>query len=162
MTDGVPLDDALTGLAALVSARMIQGHLINRPAHVLDPDGEDFPLVLDHVRGIAAEVTAIAGIPPEGSARRDLAVTAISVGVARNLEEALFPEQQLGDSTRAEQLERRYLALLKLLAGMSSEDNDDGSNPGADGVIRPPAPRGTFPDPMLYPDPVGYAPRRAW
>jgi len=112
--DGVPLDPSLEGLAALVSARMIWGHLVNRPPGLLDPSSDDFDTIIDHVRAIAAEVTLSAKCPLIGEVR-DLAVTAVSVGVARNIEESMFPEQGIGDDSRAQQLERRFLALLRLL-----------------------------------------------
>lgn len=143
--DQVPLQSGLTGLAAEISARMLQGHLVNRAPEVVDPGSEYFPLLVDHLKGIAAEVTAIVGTAPTGQ-RRDLALSAIGIGVARNLEEAVFPEQQLGDNTRAEQLERRYLSLLKLLRETTG---DPGEGSGAAAAS---APLGTFPP--APPDPA--------
>lgn len=133
-SDGVPLHPSLTGLAALVSARRIQGHLINRPPGLLEPDDTNFPLVLGHLQDIAAEVSASISCPLEGKVR-ELAVAAVAIGVARNLEEAMFPEQGIGDSARAEQLERRFLALLRLLARACGDTGADGSAPGWSGSL---------------------------
>jgi hypothetical protein len=132
-TDEVPLDPSLEGLAALVSGRMIWGHLVNRPPGLLDPGSDDFDTIIDHVRAIAAEVTLSARCPLIGDVR-DLAVAAVAIGVARNIEESMFPEQGIGDDSRAEQLERRFLALLRLLDAACG-GGTTGDGPGWSGSI---------------------------
>lgn len=67
--DEVPLQSGLVGLAAEISARQLQGHLVNRAPEVVDPTSPYFPLVVDHLKGIAAEVTAIVGTTPTGARR---------------------------------------------------------------------------------------------
>jgi hypothetical protein len=109
----VPEDAAppLTGLAAEVHVRRMQALLIGRPPDCLtDPDAR--PLVDETVRGIATEVAAITGSDPAGEVR-DLALWAIVLGSAASLEAALFPEGTgIGDTGRAEVLQRRYLGVL--------------------------------------------------
>lgn len=87
---------------------------------------------------------------PIVSQRWDLAVWAVTLGVAAQLEASLYPEQQgIGDGGRAAILERRYQAALAQLRGRLPGDAVDEAAEG-----RPPAPRGNFPNPRPYPDPA--------
>lgn len=102
--------EPLRGLAAAVDTARIQSLLITRSPQILsDPDTQH--LLVEVLRGVASEVSLIVGPAPVGAVL-DLATWAVTLGVAASLEEALFPEQQGGDSGRAEQLQRRYLGVL--------------------------------------------------
>lgn len=131
-----------------VDLTQVSALLLARAPQVLDPDSADHGLYLALVAGIAAEVVAITGPEPTDAEYRALAVQTIAVGAAAQLEFALFPEQQLGDGARGQQLQARYEALL---ARLGASPHAAGDTPGT----AVPAPQGSFPDPLPYPDPAG-------
>lgn len=135
---------ALDGLAAEVEIEQVHALLLARTPAILDEESEDHALYESSVKGTTAEVVAVAGENPDG-AYRDLAVWAITVGVAAQLESALFPEQQLGDGSRAATLQKRYEGLL---ARLGAATQAVGTVPS---IARP---RGSFPDARPYPDAV--------
>lgn len=120
---------ALTGLAAEVSRDQVQGLLLARAEGITDVQTEQSTLFEESARGIATEVTPLVGSDVTPGPRRDLAVWAITLGTAAQIEAALFPEQQgPGDQGRAAYLERRYRDALNQLRGMSG---DTGRESGA-------------------------------
>ncbi|WP_243061150.1 hypothetical protein [Nocardioides sp. SR21] len=135
---------ALDGIAADVDVQQVHALLLARQPAILDPTSEEHELFASEVKGIATEVVAITGPSPTGTFK-DLAVRAIEVGVAAQIEYALFPEQQLGDGSRGAMLTARYEALL---ARLGAAANAAGEVPG---VARP---VGSFPTARRYPDPV--------
>lgn len=135
---------ALEGLAADVDIDQVHALLLARTPSILEPDSPDYALYEGSVRGVTTEVVAITGANPSGT-YRELAVWAITVGVAAQLESALFPEQQLGDSSRAATLQARYDTLLGRLASSKDAGGDIAS------VARP---VGSFPAATAYPDPA--------
>lgn len=148
-----------SSLGSAVTREMVRSLMTARSPELLDPSGEsDDPdgtdLFETSVRGIATEVQPYVGSAKPNdeatSARWDLAVWAVTLGVAAQLEASLFPEQQgYGDAARAEVLERRYRAALAQLAGRLPGDSvADGS------VTGPASPSGSFPPPRRYPDPA--------
>lgn len=135
---------ALEGLAADVDIEQVHALLLARAPSILEPESPDAALFEASVNGIAAEVVAITGTNPTGEYRK-LAAWAITLGVAMQLESALFPEQQLGDGSRAANLQKRYEALLVRLASAKAAAGD------VPGVARP---VGSFPAARPYPDPI--------
>lgn len=133
---------ALEGLAAEVDIDQVQALLLARAPSILQRDSEEYALYEGTVNGITTEVVSITGPNPTGE-YRSLAAWTITLGVAAQLESALFPEQQLGDGSRSANLQRRYEALLARLAGSKAAD---GETPG---VARP---LGDFPGPEGYAD----------
>lgn len=145
---------ALEGLAADVNVQQVHALLLARTPSILEPTSDDHSLYEAEVQGITTEVVAVAGPTPTG-AYRDLALRAITVGVAAQLEFGLFPEQQLGDTARGRMLQERYERLLGQLGG------SDGAAGEIPAVARP---IGDFPEPDGYAefiDPWGsrYVPR---
>lgn len=153
----------LSPLGSAVELEMIGSLMTARPPELTeDPDGDSdgdgrlelSPLLEASVRGICAEVQPYVGsAKPDDvatAARWDLAVWAVTLGVASQLEASLFPEQQgLGDAGRAAILGARYREALARLAGRLPGDVvSDGDSD------RPPAPQGNFPLPLCYPDPL--------
>lgn len=134
--------DPLTGLAADVDPRRVHALLLNRTPDVLDPESADHDLFVETVRGVAAEVVPLVGTDPAPGELRDLAVWAVTLGVASHLEAALFPEQQLGEDARSSQLLSRYLGVLAELRRIGPAG---------------PAPRGQFPTAQPWPDPAARA-----
>lgn len=106
-------------LADLVSKDAVRAQLTARQPELLDdPEGEFYGLFDYSLEGIAAEVAAVTGdLPPEFC--RALAVQAVVLGTAMSVESAMFPEQINGDSSRAEQLRDRYIAVLAQLKTLS-------------------------------------------
>lgn len=133
---------ALEGIAAEVTVEQVHALLLARTPAILDTSSSDYALFETEVESITAEVVTITGSDPEG-AYRDLAVRAIAVGVAAQIEWALFPEQQLGDTARAVVLEARYEKLLARLGAASAAAGDMPT------VARP---VGSFPAARGYPD----------
>lgn len=145
LANGLEHLDDLGDLARELGWNTVNAHMLGRAPDVLDPEQpERFVLFLTALDGVAAEVTAIAGPTPTGTAR-SLALRAMGLGVARDLEESLFPEQQLGDDSRAEYLRRRYEEVLGMLRAL---------NPGTGLSTSPLGPVGTFPAARGYPDPA--------
>lgn len=147
-----------TPLADDVDTEQVQGLMAGRlPGDVVSEDGSRFALFLTTVRGVAAEVTPLAGDLGPGP-RRDLAVWAVALGTAASLEGSLYPEQQgLGDTGLSSALARRYAAVLAQLRGSLPTD---GGDVDSDNV---PTPLGTFPPAPIAPDPNrldGYYPIR--
>lgn len=107
----------MSGLADLVNRDAVLAQLTARDPDILDESNERANLFVYALDGIAAEVAAVVGgdgLPPAG-VTRDLAVQAVVLGTAMSVESSLFPEQINGDSSRAEQLRDRYVALLAQL-----------------------------------------------
>ncbi|RYZ31624.1 MAG: hypothetical protein EOP01_02985 [Propionibacteriaceae bacterium] len=103
-------------LAAALKRDAVLAHLLARTPELLQR--EDFEAVYAaEVEGIAAEVIDIAGDPELADAASPLRLRALSLGVASSIESSLFPEQQLGDSGRADQLRARFVAVLAQLRG---------------------------------------------
>lgn len=150
MTDLSPLGEAVT-------VEKVSSLMTARSPELLAPNGDSgatSPLFVESVWGVCAEVQPYVGSAKPNdaatSARWDLAVWAVTLGVAAQLEASLFPEQQgLGDQGRAAILERRYRSALEQLGarlpGDAASDGDAG---------RPPAPRGRFDLQPAYPDPA--------
>jgi hypothetical protein len=136
---------ALEGLAAEVLIDQVHALLLARAPLILETGSEDAALFEGTVTGITTEVAAITGSDPAVGDYRNLAVWAITLGTAAQLEAALFPEQQVGDQARAVILQRRYEALLARLGASSQADGE---------VTSVPSPIGTFPDARCYPDPA--------
>lgn len=134
--------DPLIGIAADVEPERVHALLLNRTPRILDPNDPDHALFTETVRGVVAEVAPLVGQDPPPGPTRDLAVWATVLGVAHHLEAALFPEQQLGEDSRAETLLRRYLGVL---ADLRSRGNGGGQSP-----------IGRFPAAPGYPDPATY------
>lgn len=130
---------AVTGFAAEVTPKAVRALLINRDVALLNPEDPDHELFAETVAGVATEIVPIVGTDPTTGPVRDLAVWALTLGVAASLENALWPEQQLGEDARARELRIRYLSALAELRGRA------GSAAG---------PSGAFPPALPYPDPV--------
>ena len=106
-------------LATLVDKDAVRAQLTARSPELLDdPDGPTYGMFDRVVEGIAEEVAAITGDPPPDSVR-GLAVQCVVIGSAADIEASLFPEQLLGDSSRAQYLRDKYVALLAQLRGLS-------------------------------------------
>ncbi|MEJ7846433.1 MAG: hypothetical protein WKF93_12390 [Acidimicrobiales bacterium] len=135
----------MSELAAEVRQEDVQVLLVNRKSRVLGSESGQQALFEQSVKGVASEVIAVVGAAPPVGALRDLAVRCITLGVAAELEAALFPEQQT-ENGRAVILERRYLRLLGQLDAASS--GAEGALPDAGHAA------GVFPPPTAYPDPV--------
>lgn len=143
---------ALTGLAENVTAAMVEAHLIGRPPGVLSGSPENIALFESLAGGITTEVVPLVGTDPPASAKRDLAVWAISIGTAGMVESALWPEQQgPGDLGRARILLDRFQELVARLRGWTGDPDVDGETGDSDGI---PSPVGNFPVAPCYPDAV--------
>lgn len=140
---------ALQELLADVTVPMIRSHLLERPLEILETDPPNADLEA-RIAGAAVEVLLITGPDPQSARVRALAVEAIAVQTASELEYTAFPEQQApGDTGRGYLLHQRYLELLKRLQSLA----DSGSIPGTEtppSVARPVA---SFPPPQPMPDP---------
>lgn len=139
--------DQLRPLAQEVRLASVKGLLFARQSDILDSDNvEQFPYFYELLNGVAVEVETVAGADPDEKVRA-LAVHAVTLGVAAQIELAAYPEQQLGDDNRARQLQQRYEAALARLGALTPA--------GTDGTVTTvAAPRGRFPDARPYPDPV--------
>lgn len=119
---------ALTGLAAEVSRDQVQGLLLARAEGITDVQTQESTLFEESARGIATEVVPLVGSEVVAGPRRDLAVWAITLGTAAQIEAALFPEQQgPGDQGRAAYLERRYRDALNQLRSLSDTGRQTGA-----------------------------------
>lgn len=102
-------------LAQLVPKEAVQAQLTSRSPELLDdPESEFFGLYDLLLEGIAEEVAAVCGDPP-AEFLRGLAVQCVVIGTAADIESSLFPEQLNGDTSRAQQLRDKYVALLASL-----------------------------------------------
>lgn len=149
ITGGLIDLDEMRPLALEVRLASVKALLFARQSDILDQDNvEQFPLFLVLLNGIAIEVETVVGTDPQDAAIRSLAVQAITYSVAAQIEFAAYPEQQLGDSARANQLLARYEAIMARLRAVVAE--------GVEGAL--PAvvtgPRGSFPSARPYPDPA--------
>lgn len=140
----------LTALGEAVRPSAVTALMTARRPQLLDPNSDDHDLYVETVRGVCTEVQPYVGSQVSGP-RWDLAVWAVTLGVAAQVEASLWPEQNgLGDSgNAAEDLQRRYESVLKQL-GQNLPGDADGDGASA----RPPSPRGSFPEPPRYPDPA--------
>lgn len=135
----------VSGLSAGVSKQSVLSLLIGRHPDVLETNATLFD---DAVRGATSEVVPLVGSDPPAGPRRDLALRCIAFCAASEIEASLFPEQQSpGDVGRANYLLKRYNDLRAQLAATASDD----TQPGETRMRRP---RGNFPDPLRYPDPI--------
>jgi len=100
-------------LAQQIDIDGVRALLVGRPSDVLTaPDRQE--LYYRTVTGVASEVVAVVGlVPPEQV--REMAVWCVCLGVAASLESSLYPEQQLGDESRARELRTRFLGVLASL-----------------------------------------------
>lgn len=122
----------MTRLAASLNRDAVLVHLQARVPDVLRR--EDFGALYDaEIEGVASEVIAIAGDPDVDDVDSPLRRRALSLGVASSIESSLFPEQQLGDTTRADALQRRFVAVLALLRERYPNGPDSGSGTGSSG-----------------------------
>lgn len=128
----------MTELAAEVTPQKVNALLLNRTPTILHPEDADHALFQEIVAGVTSEVIPVTGEDP-AEPIRSLAVWCISLGTASNLEAALFPEQQLGEDARAQQLLNRYLGVLADLRRRMGAGS---------------APRGKFPPAQAWPDPA--------
>ena len=141
----------LSGIAAKVEKAQVHALLLARAPGILDDTGDAAQLFEQTVRGIATEVIPLVGSDPRSGARLDLGVWCITLGVAAQIEAALFPEQQ-GPGGRSEYLDRRYQAALAQLRDIPRDDQEEGQSP-------PVGSRASFPDATAYPDPVRVFPQ---
>lgn len=135
---------ALEGLAADVDPNQVHALLLARTPAILDPTSEDHALYEAEVQGITTEVVSVTGATPTDG-YRGLTLRTITVGVAAQLEFGLFPEQQLGDTSRGQVLQARYEKLLERLASAKEASGD---------IPTAPRPGGSFPAAGAYPDPA--------
>lgn len=157
---GSPDADPLTGLASQVRDSQIKSLLTGRPPDLLErPQYAD--LLKDIKRGVAAEIAQLIKIavdkPIDAGITRDLATWAVALGVAANIESSLFPEQQLGDDSRSQQLQARYLGVRAQLVALADEGAD---GIGAGAANAPQA--GGFTPPQPWPDSPPAWPAAAW
>ena len=159
ITGGLVDLDTIRPLAQEVRLAAVKSLLYARQSNLLDQDNvEQFPLFLELLNGVAIEVETLVGTDPADPIRM-LAVQAVTLGTAAQIEFAAYPEQQLGDFARANQLQGRYEALLARLKQAVADSTPDGALPPT-----AMAPRGCFPSAHTYPDAAepcypGYAPR---
>lgn len=118
----------LSEMLAEVTAPRVRSLLFERDPRVLDSD--QVTAFEDLVRGAAVQVVLLTGTNPPTGRVRNLAVEAISVQTASEIEYAAFPEQQApGDSGRGYHLHQRYLELLAELR--STINGNGGTVPGS-------------------------------
>lgn len=133
----------VTPLVEAVTTVAVEALLAERPPLGLDADSDRTALFAATVRGVAARVAPYVGTAPPAGLRRDLAIEAITVGVASRIEASLFPEQQgLGDQGRARVLALEFDSMLAQLRDLPADGLDEGDGTGVGNV---PAPQGEFP-----------------
>lgn len=140
----------MADLASEVTVESVEAHLIGRPAGLLSNGNSDTAALFEAlVRGVTAEVAPLVGTDPPPGTRRELAVWAISIGVAAHLEASLWPEQQgPGDLGRANVLTDKFERMLMRLESLPTDTGETGQAAAA-------RPRGSFPPPPpCYPDPA--------
>jgi hypothetical protein len=149
ITGGLVDLDAMRPLALEVRLASVKALLFARQSDILNQDNaEQFPFFLELLNGVAIEVESVTGTDPQDATIRSLAVQAITLGVAAQIELAAYPEQQLGDSARAGALQARFDKIMARLGAVVGTD--------AEGALPPAAgrPRARFPKSQPYPDPV--------
>lgn len=109
-------------LATEVSDQQVMALMIGRSPQILTSDLQRQQFYEELLRGIAAEVGAITGDPPP-DAVHDLAVWAVALGAAAQLDTSLYPDQIQSpeDGGRASVLQARYAAVLAQLRGLVGE-----------------------------------------
>lgn len=147
----------LSGLLADVTREKVAGLLEQRqPDIITSDDPADIARFEARVTGAGVEVIFIVGADRPASPLRTLAVEAIALQTASEIEYAEFPEQQApGDEGRGYHLHQRYLELLAQLRQWVSAGGGDGGMSGG-GL----APSGSFP--AADPAPVDLLPPRRW
>lgn len=138
---------ALTGMLADVTQAKVAGLLRQRQPDILDAaDADQLAVYEERVRGAAVEVVLLVGSDPTPGPCRDLAVEAIALQTASEIEYAEYPEQQVqGDVGRGYHLHQRYLELLKVLQRLI----DAGTVAPGDGATPTvPPPLSSFPPPL--------------
>lgn len=111
-----------------VSQTKVAGLLQQRRPAILDTENVDELAKFEaRVRGAAVEVVLLTGADPDGGPIRDLAIEAIAMQTASEIEYSEYPEQQVaGDVGRGYHLHQRYLELLALLRGELADGAADG------------------------------------
>lgn len=145
----------LSGMLAEVTQAKVAGLLQQRQPEILELTPPAQVIRYEHrVRGAAVEVVLLTGLDPVAGMVRNLAVEAIACQTASEIEYAEYPEQQApGDVGRGYHLHQRYLELLARLRTIIS--NAGGTVPDDTALSTTSArPRGRFPQPRPYPDPV--------
>lgn len=143
-SEDTPAPGGLSGLAALVEDGDVHAQLLQRAPELFDEE-DNAAALISIKRGVGIEVQQLCGgVPPEGDLR-ELAVWAVVLGVAAQVETALFPEQSLGDGGRAQVLQGRYLGVRAQLAAAI---NSGAGGPGAGNGVR----FGGFEPPQPWPD----------
>lgn len=137
----------LTGLAALLDEQDVRSLLLERSPQLF-ADPKRAVLLRNIARGVGAEVEQITNGVPDNPAVLRLAVWAVALGVASNVETALHPEQQLGDQARAQLLQARYLGVRAQLAQAAGTGTG-----GAGGPVAAPRAAG-FPPAQGWPEPA--------
>lgn len=145
---------ALTGILAEITQARVKGHLLERdPAVITSTEPGDVAAFETLVRSAAAQVTVLTGDNPPVGRVRNLAVEAIAVQTAAEIEYATFPEQQAaGLDGRGYHLHQRYLELLNELRRIM--DAHGGIVPEGDGPLLGATagrPRSRFPKPLGWP-----------
>lgn len=136
MTQPVEQPPPPDGLAALVSDDDVRQHLLGRTPHLLSDPAKQV-MLKSILRGVGAEVAIITGPDPQDPQVRELALWAIGLGAAARIESSLFPEQQFGEQSRAQQLTGAFLGICASLTRMVGASAN--------------APRFSFPPPPEWP-----------
>lgn len=122
-----------TRLAASLSRDAVFVHLQARLPEI--GRRQDFEaLYAAELDGVASEVVAIAGDPPQDDLDSPIRQRALALGVAASIESSLFPEQIVGETSRAEALQRRFVAVLALLRDRYPNGPGSGSGTGSAGA----------------------------
>ncbi|BBH17498.1 hypothetical protein Back2_17850 [Nocardioides baekrokdamisoli] len=125
------------------------------PAILTSTDSDEIARFQARVLGASVYVRVLTGGDPPAGPIRDLAVEAIAVQTASEIEYAEYPEQQApGDPGRGYHLHQRYLELLGQLTNLIKNLGGIPTDGGANGVNITPRPRGNFPPAECYPDRV--------
>lgn len=142
---------ALAGMLAEVTQTKVAGLLAERQPEILDDSiPAQVTLFEARVTGAAVEVVILVGSDPAPGPLRGLAVEAVALQTASEIEYAEYPEQQTaGDTGRGYHLHQRYRELLDQIQGYVL-----GGMPGDGTTTGPLAPRGDFPPPEPFPDPA--------
>ena len=155
---------ALTGLLSDVTTSKVAGLLEAREPAILEgQDPDEVGAFEDRVRGAGVDVMMLLGTAeiPDGPFR-ELALEAIALQTASEIEYAEYPEQQApGDIGRGYHLHQLYLEKLAQLRAIVAANGGVPADGGAGGITTTSTlPRGRFPDASEYPDPVD-RPRRS-
>lgn len=146
----------LEGMLGEVTRLKVAGLLEERPPRIVESNNPaDVARFEARVTGAAAAVVLLVGSDPVAGPIRDMAVECITLQTASEIEYAEFPEQNApGDTNRGYHLHQLYLeqlsALRKVLENLGGVPPDGGTG----GVITTSKPKGRFPAPSPYPDPV--------